>query len=116
MANIIVDVGNAAQRISAEMFKNNFDTCIDIEFSELKENWKTYSNFSVTECRIRLQPGNKVNIQDFFQLRRDRISLDKGPSLMCFNVAKKNNLIERYNTHNKWTDDASNMASPRKWN
>ena len=29
---------------------------------------------------------------------------------MYFNVAEINNLIERYNTHKQWTDDASNMA------
>ena len=32
-ANLVVDGSNAAQIIAAEVFKNNFTTCLNIEFS-----------------------------------------------------------------------------------
>ena len=93
-ANLIVYISNAAQRIAAEVFNNNFTTCLDIEFSELENSWKTYSTLSVAEGLIRLRPGTKVNIWTFFQWTRDRIRLDKDTALVYFNVAKGNNLIK----------------------
>ena len=93
-ANLIVDGSNTSQIIAAELFNNNLTTCLNIEFSEIEDSWKTYSTFSVAEGRIRLQPGTKVNIQEFFQWTPDRIRLEKDPASVCFNVAKSNNIIE----------------------
>ena len=60
--------------------------------------------------RIRLLPGSKVNIWALFQWKRDRIRMYKDPTSVYFNVTEMNNLIERYNTHKQWTDDASKTA------
>ena len=110
IANIVVDGSNADQIISAELFNNNFTTCLAIEFSELKDSWKTYSTFNVAEGRIRLQPATKVDIFSFFHWTRERISLGEDSASVYFNVAKMNDIIESYNTHKQWTHDASNMA------
>ena len=39
--NTIFNDPNAAERIAGEVFSDNFNTCIDITFMELEDNWKT---------------------------------------------------------------------------
>ena len=87
--NMIVDGSNATQRIVAEVFNNNFTTCINMEFLEFDYSWKTYISLSVAEFRIRLQPGTKVNIWSFVQWKCDRIRLYEDPASVNFNVTQK---------------------------
>ena len=110
-ANIIVDVSNADQKIDAEVFNTNFTTCLDIEFSEIEDSWKTYSSLTVADGCIRLQLITKVNIQAFIQWTLGSIRMDEDPSALNFNVINRNNLIKQYNTHNQWADNASTMAN-----
>ena len=41
-----------AERISNDIFSNEFKTCIDVMFKELKDDFKTYSELTVNEGRI----------------------------------------------------------------
>ena len=108
--NVIFNNANAAERISSEVFSDSFNTCLDITFTDLEDNWKTYSGLTVNQGQIRLRPGTKVNIKALVQWVRDRIRLDEDPSNTAFPVADKIDLINRYNTHKQWLDDASDMA------
>ena len=101
---------SASQRIADEVFNNNFNTCIDITFTELDDHWKTYSSLTVADGRIRLRPGTKVNIRAFVQWVRDKLRTDEDPSAELFPVALRSDLIDRYNTHMQWVSDASDMA------
>ena len=94
-ANIIVDISNAAQKIDAEVFNTNFTTCLDIEFSEIEDSWKTYSSLTVADGCIRLQLITKVNIQAFIQWTLGRIRMDEYPTAVHFNVIYRTDLIER---------------------
>ena len=60
---IIVNVNNAAESITADIFNDNFNKCVDIKSYELEDNWKTYSGLTVTKGRIRIRPRTKVNIR-----------------------------------------------------
>ena len=46
-ANLVGGGSSTALKIAAEVFNNNFTTCLDIEFSELEVSWKTYSSLTV---------------------------------------------------------------------
>ena len=37
--NIVFDGNNTPKRISGEVFNDSFNTCIDMAFSELEDNW-----------------------------------------------------------------------------
>ena len=45
--NMLFNGSDASQRIAAEVFNDNFSTCINTQFSELKDNLKTYSRLTV---------------------------------------------------------------------
>ena len=62
---LLVNGNNAAEMMAADVFNNNLNTCVDINFSELKDNWKTYSGLIVSEGCIGLIPRTKVNIRAF---------------------------------------------------
>lgn len=47
--NLIWNGMNASERIAGEVFNDKFPTCVDITFSELEDDWKTYSNLTVAE-------------------------------------------------------------------
>ena len=96
--NIIFNRSNAAQRISSEVFSDSFMTCLDLTFSDLEDNWKTYSSLAMNQGQIRLRLGTKVNIKALIQWVRDHIRLNEDPTIMPFLVIEQ------------WIDDASDMA------
>ena len=108
--NIAFNGADASERIAGEVFNDNFSSCIDIQFSELEDNWKTYSGLTVNEGRIRLRPRTKVNIKAMVQWARDKLRKGEDPTQEEFPVADRDDLLERYNTHKQWIDDAPNMA------
>ena len=108
---LIVNGNNAAEMIAADVLNGNFNTCVDTKFSEIEDNWNTYSVLTVAGGRIRLIPGTKVNIRSFVQWARDKIRQDKYPSLNLLTLAERDEHIGRFNTHKKWLEDAVNMAN-----
>jgi hypothetical protein len=107
--NVLFNAANAATRISADVFNDNFSTCMDLSFTELEDSWKTYSGLTINEGRIRLLPGTKVNIKAFVQWVRDQIRIGNDPALSPFPVGRRHDLLERYNTHKQWLADAPGM-------
>ena len=75
-------------------------------FSELEDNWNTYSCITVTEGRVRLNPCTKVNTKAINQWFSYMIRLNEDSINFTFPVKDQNDLIERYNTHKQWKDDA----------
>ena len=121
--NHIVNGNNAAERIAAEVFNDNFNTCVDIQFSELEDNWRTYSGLTVAEGRIRIRPRTKVNIKALVQWVRDRVRQDEDPTTIPFPVAERDDLMERYNSHKHsgwmkplaWLRMQCRKISRKKW-
>jgi hypothetical protein len=107
--NVLFNAANALARISADIFNDNFSTCMDLSFTDLEDSWKTYSGLTVSEGRIRLLPGTKVNIKAFVQWVRDQIRIGNDPAQSPFPVNCRNDLLERYNTHKQWLKDAPDM-------
>ena len=101
---------NAEEMISADVFNENFNTCVDIKFSELEYNWKTYSRLTVAEERISLRPRTKVDIREFVQCTRGEVRQDEDPILTLFPLNDRDDLIERFKTHNHWLEDVVNMG------
>ena len=97
--NIIFDNYNEPQRISGKVLNDSFNNCIGMNFSEIDDNWKTYSSLFDAEGPDRLKPGKKVNIKALIRWVRDRICLYYDSITFIFPVRDLNDLIERYNTH-----------------
>ena len=69
---LIVNEKNVAEIIATDVFNENFNTCVDIKFSKLEDNWNTYSGLTVSEGRIRLRTRTKANIRAFIQWEREK--------------------------------------------
>ena len=85
-SNIIFNVSNASDRISNEVFNNNFNTCIDLKFSDFDKHWKTYGSLTVAKVRIIDRPSTKVNIRDFFHWVMGRIGISEYPTAKPFPI------------------------------
>ena len=96
---LIVNVKNAADMIAADVFNENFNTCVEINFSELEHNYKTYSGLMVYKGRIMLRPRTKVDIRVFVQWTRDKISQYQYPRLTLFPLDERDEPIKTFNTH-----------------
>ena len=108
--NMVFNGANAARRISSEVFSDSFSTCHDLTLTDLEDSWKTYSGLTINQGQIRLKPGTKVNIKALIQCVRDQIRLDRNPADVEFPVEDRIDLINRFNTHKQWMDDAAGMA------
>ena len=98
--NVIFNGSQADERISSKVFSDSLNTCLDLlSFTDLEDNWKTYSGLTVNQGQIRIRPGTKTNIKALIQWVRDRIRLDQDPAVTPFPVANRIDLINRYNTH-----------------
>ena len=76
-----------SQRICNNVFNNSFNACIDIMFSELDDQWKTYSSLTVADGQIRLRPATKeVDIRAFMQWTRDKIRANEDSADEMFPV------------------------------
>ena len=100
-----------AQRIASDLFDDDFHSCMDKTFSALDEDWKTYSNVTITNGQIRLLPGVKKNIRAFVQWSRDKIRLGENPADDPFPVDEAYTILRRYHTHKNWLDKAKEKAT-----
>ena len=107
---IIVNGNNIADNISTDSFHENFNTCFDIKFSEIEDNWKTYRGLTVSGGRITLRPRTKVNIRSFIQWARGE-KKDEYPRLTLFPLAEVYELIKRFNTHKQLLEDTENIKN-----
>jgi len=103
-----------AQRLAADIFSDQFSSCLDITFKELDEHFKTYSDLTIAQGQIRLRPGTRKNIKAFVQWTRDELRLGRDPAVTPFPVEQVSDLIRRYKTHEKFLNDSKTLSEAAK--
>ena len=83
---IIFDRSNVSEMIENDVFNDNFNTCIDLKFSDIDEHWNTYGYLTVTKGCIILRPRTKVNVKAFVHWVRDRIWMSEDPAQRHFQL------------------------------
>ena len=99
-----------AERIAAEIFNDDFNTCMDLTSTELDENLRMYSTLTVANGQIRLRPHEKRGILAFIQWSHDKIRVDDNPALEAFPVANVQLLIRRYKDHDNYVKKKDTMS------
>jgi len=113
--NIALFLGETpAKRIAADIFDDNFTTCMDITFKELDDHFKTYSDLTQAQGQIRIPPGTRKNIKAFVQWTRDEIRFGRDPSLSPFPLDQVSDCLRRHKTHEKFVADAKTLAEAAK--
>ena len=98
--NVILFQGfTQAQRLSADVFDDDFHTCMDKTTDEHDEDFKSYLILALANGQIRLNPAVKRNIRAFMQWSRDMIRTGRDPPTITFPVADAADLIRSYKTH-----------------
>jgi hypothetical protein len=114
----LFDGDTPAQRIAADLFGDDFSTCMDKSYEELNQEFKTYSDLTQNQGQIRLMPGTKRLIKAFIQWARDERRLGRDPSTIAFPVENAPILLRRYKTHDQFVTKSktlSDAAKPEKF-
>jgi hypothetical protein len=79
----------AAQRLTDDVFDDQFSTCQDLTFKELDDHFKTYSELTVQQGhQIRIRPGTRKNLRPLFSGHVTNYDLDQIPKLLLFQSIK----------------------------
>jgi hypothetical protein len=97
--NVLFMEETQAQQLAADVFGDQFASCLDVTFKELDEHFKTYSDLTIAQGQIRLRPGTRKNIKAFVQWARDELRLGRDPAVTPFPVELVSDLIRRQKTH-----------------
>ena len=87
---------------------------MDKIFHDLESDFKTYSNLTVNQGQIHLNPGTKNCIKAFIQWSRDKIRMGLDPANEPFPVNSTAMLIHRYKTHIKIVSDSKTVTEAAK--
>ena len=110
----LFDEKTQAERLAADLFGGNFQTCMDKTHSELDLYFKTYSDLTQAQGQICVTPGVKKNIKAFLQWARDEYQLGCNPEFGSFNSQDTQVLMRRYKTHKQFIDKSSNVSEAAK--
>ena len=110
----LFDEKNQTERLAADLFGDDFQTCMDKTHAELDSDFKTYSDLTQVQGQSRVTPGVKKNIKAFLQLVRDEYRLGRNPEFGSFNSKDTQVLMRRYNTHKQFIDKSSNISEAAK--
>ena len=99
-----------AERISFEIFSDDFSTTMDVSTEELNEEFKALMGMTVAQGQIRLMPAVRKNIRAFIQWCRDEIRMGRNPATVEFPVVDTAKLLRRMKTHEQYVHGSKLMS------
>ena len=103
-----------AERISREVFDDDFVSCIDKTVKELDNCWKLYSTLTSANGQIHLNLRQKNNFKSFIQWTREQYRLGLDTVLTLFPVANVATYINRYKHYEAYINKASTLSDTDK--
>ena len=100
-----------ANRLSEEMFSNSFESFMDMNYKNMNEDFKTMSNLTLNEGRIKVTVGMKRNLRGLLQWVKDEYRHGRDPTLTQFNLNDIDNLIRKNKTHDLYVEKSKDLAS-----
>ena len=110
----LFDGQTQAERIAEGLFDNDFQSCMDKSNDDIDDDLKTWSNLTVSNGQIRLQPVTKKRIKAFSQWVKDKLRRSQDPATEPFNVGLTQDLIRRSKTHSAFVEKAKTLADIAK--
>ena len=89
----LFDGQTQAKRIAEGILEDDFESCIDKTDSEIDDNLKMWSNLTLANGQIRLQPVQKKRIEAFSQWVKDRLRQGINPVNKAFDANMTHELI-----------------------
>ena len=110
----LFDGQTPAERIAEGIFENDFQSCMDKSDSDIDEDLKAWSNLTVANGQIRLQPVQKKRLKAFMQWVKDRLRQDVNPELEEFDPNLTQELMRRSKTHSAFVEKAKTLSDVAK--
>ena len=85
-----------------------------MDIKQLNADLKLYSDMTVAEGRIRLNPRVKRNMKALIQWVNDEIRLDKDPENTVFPIATVGDLLTRAKTHKDFVENSPTISEAAK--
>ena len=106
------DNATDAQRLATDLFQDDFQSVMSIDFNQLAQYFKTYAALTQAEGRIRVRVHQQKNIRAFIQWAQDRIRMGQDPSQVLFPVAQAQTYIDRLSAHKRFVDNSTDIKRP----
>ena len=103
-----------AQRFATDIFSDSFTMCLDKTVDEINNDIKQYATLTQNQGQIRINPGNRQNIQAFVQWSRDMVRTGREPSLIPFPIQDVATLIRNYKSHKAYVDKSKTITEAAK--
>ena len=103
-----------AQRISSNIFGDDFATAKDLDYDDILDDFKTYSALTVANGQIRLTPGNKRNVRALIQWIKHQYRKGLNPAATPFPVADTHALLRQEQTHLKFMKKSKTIVESAK--
>ena len=109
----VVAVGRRsdANRLSEEMFSDSFESFMDMNYKNMTEDFKTMSNLTQNEGRIRVSVGTKRNLRGLLQWVKDEYRHGRDPALTQFDLNNIDTLVRKNKTHDLYIEKSKDLAS-----
>ena len=82
-----------AERIAEGIFEDDFESCMDKTDSEIDDDLKMWSNLTLANGQIRLQPVQRKRIKAFSQWVKDKLRQGIDPASEAFDPNMTQELI-----------------------
>ena len=105
--------GTDAERIASNLFNNDFNSCMDYDTEELKDDLKSFTDLRANQGRIVLLPIVKKRIRAFIQWTRDQLRMGMNPINFPFPVGETQQLLKKMTTHEQWVERSKTAKEPK---
>jgi hypothetical protein len=103
--NIIYDGDTQAERMSTDIFGDEFQTCMDKTNEELDDDF-----FNSSKWPNMIITGNKEEIRAFLQWVKHKYRMNEDPAQEHFPVNETNTILQCYKTHKAYVDKSKTIS------
>ena len=110
----LFDGQGPAERITSEVFEDDFETCKTITKEDLYDNFKSYTNLTVANGRIVLNPLTKKRLHAMIEWAISLYRVGQDPYAQPFPVAQSNTIIEKAKELKRYKNRAKTITEAAK--
>ena len=103
-----------AERISGELFEDDFATCKNMTKEDLNDSFKGYTNLTVANGRIVLNPLTKKRLHAMVEWANGLYRVGQDPIAQPFPVAQANSILEKGKELKRFKEKAKTITEAAK--
>ena len=99
---VLFDGVDTPDRVSAEIFDDDFESCLILTPDDIKVECKTLAGLTARNRQIRLRPACKRNLKAFVEWTKGKLLVGANPEMEVFLVADAMEYIRRQKAHKQY--------------